>query len=145
MILFLALALAAPSSPAWTVKSVTDPIDDSKGVVLSTDQDGNASFSNYGSVVEGYAPGQDIESTVPGGGTDTYSGTSMASPHIAGEATLVDLRARLRSQGRDGPVPPSSTSARRWPSGSSKSSRSRPSTSRTGPCFTPDSSKRAVQ
>ena len=54
----------------------------------STDQDGNASFSNYGSVVEGYAPGQDIESTVPGGGTDTYSGTSMASPHIAGGAAL---------------------------------------------------------
>lgn len=54
----------------------------------STDQDGNASFSNYGSVVEGYAPGQDIDSTVPGGGTDTYSGTSMASPHIAGGAAL---------------------------------------------------------
>ena len=48
----------------------------------STDQDGNADFSNYGSLVEGYAPGQDIESTVPGGGTDTYSGTSMASPLV---------------------------------------------------------------
>ena len=54
----------------------------------STDGDGNADFSNYGSVVEGYAPGQDIESTVPGGGTDTYSGTSMASPHVAGAASL---------------------------------------------------------
>lgn len=54
----------------------------------STDQDGNADFSNYGSLVEGYAPGQDIESTVPGGGTDTYSGTSMASPHVAGAAAL---------------------------------------------------------
>ncbi|WP_068262935.1 S8 family peptidase [Janibacter limosus] len=54
----------------------------------STSEDGNASFSNFGSVVEGYAPGQDIESTVPGGGTDTYSGTSMASPHVAGAAAL---------------------------------------------------------
>lgn len=54
----------------------------------STSADGNASFSNYGELVEGYAPGQDIESTVPGGGTDTYSGTSMASPHVAGAAAL---------------------------------------------------------
>src|SRR5699024_4587289 len=54
----------------------------------STDQDGNASFSNFGSLVEGYAPGQDVESTVPGGGTDVYSGTSMASPHVAGAAAL---------------------------------------------------------
>ncbi len=54
----------------------------------STSEDGNASFSNYGAAVEGYAPGQDIESTVPGGGTDTYSGTSMASPHVAGAAAL---------------------------------------------------------
>lgn len=54
----------------------------------STITDGSAVFSNFGEVVEGYAPGEDIESTVPGGGTDTYSGTSMASPHVAGVAAL---------------------------------------------------------
>ena len=54
----------------------------------STIEDGSADFTNFGDVVEGYAPGQDIESTVPGGGTDTYSGTSMASPHVAGVAAL---------------------------------------------------------
>ncbi len=54
----------------------------------STDADGSASFTNFGEVVEGYAPGADIESTVPGGGTDTFSGTSMASPHVAGVAAL---------------------------------------------------------
>lgn len=54
----------------------------------STIEDGSADFTNFGDVVEGYAPGEDIESTVPGGGTDTYSGTSMASPHVAGVAAL---------------------------------------------------------
>ena len=54
----------------------------------STIEDGSADFTNFGEVVEGYAPGADIESTVPGGGTDTLSGTSMASPHVAGVAAL---------------------------------------------------------
>ena len=50
--------------------------------------DASASFTNWGDCVEGYAPGVDITSTVPGGKTDTYSGTSMASPHVAGVAAL---------------------------------------------------------
>ena len=50
--------------------------------------DASASFTNWGNCVEGYAPGVDITSTVPGGKTDTYSGTSMASPHVAGIAAL---------------------------------------------------------
>ncbi|GAB2760693.1 hypothetical protein GCM10027174_41470 [Salinifilum aidingensis] len=54
----------------------------------SDDQDNHAQFSNFGSPVNGYAPGVDIVSTVPGGGTDTLSGTSMASPHVAGVGAL---------------------------------------------------------
>ena len=57
-------------------------------VAASDRNDGSASFTNFGETVEGYAPGADIESTVPGGGTDTYSGTSMASPHVAGVGAL---------------------------------------------------------
>jgi len=55
--------------------------------VAATDSlDREASFSNYGSCVDIWAPGVSILSTRNGGGTTTMSGTSMASPHVAGAA-----------------------------------------------------------
>jgi subtilisin family serine protease len=59
-------------------------------VAASTNTDAKASFSNYGSCVELYAPGQNITSTWIGStsATNTISGTSMASPHVAGVAAL---------------------------------------------------------
>lgn len=58
-------------------------------VTAATDSsDLEASFSNYGSCVDIWAPGVSITSLKLGGGTTVMSGTSMASPHVGGAAAL---------------------------------------------------------
>ncbi|KAK6949723.1 hypothetical protein Daesc_008044 [Daldinia eschscholtzii] len=80
--LFLAVAAgneatdASSSSPASEKSACT--------VGATTKDDELAEYSNFGSLVDILAPGTDIESTWIGGSTNVISGTSMASPHIAG-------------------------------------------------------------
>jgi hypothetical protein len=52
------------------------------------DDDEFATFSNFGAPVDIAAPGVSIYSTWPGGGYTYLSGTSQASPHVAGAAAL---------------------------------------------------------
>lgn len=68
-------------SPASAPNAVT--------VGASTNTDGAASFSNTGTCLDMFAPGQSILSTWLNGGTNTISGTSMASPHVAGAAAVL--------------------------------------------------------
>lgn len=72
---------AANTSPASAELAIT--------VGASTIADARAYFSNYGSTVDIFAPGLNIVSTYIGSdsATATLSGTSMASPHIAGLLT----------------------------------------------------------
>jgi subtilisin family serine protease len=66
------------------------PVENIICVAASEEDDTLAPFSNYGSNnVDLAAPGAGILSTIPGGLFDTFDGTSMASPHVAGAAALV--------------------------------------------------------
>lgn len=69
---------ASNTSPASSPNAIT--------VAAINSSNARASFSNYGSVVDIFAPGQNILSAWIGSNTatNTISGTSMATPHIVG-------------------------------------------------------------
>ncbi|PRY61079.1 S8 family serine peptidase [Glycomyces artemisiae] len=69
-------------SPASAPSAIT--------VAASDDTDTRAYFSNFGSCVDVFAPGVDITSAwySSNSATNTISGTSMASPHVAGAAAV---------------------------------------------------------
>ncbi|APY86558.1 S8 family peptidase [Streptomyces alfalfae] len=73
---------ASTKSPARVAEAIT--------VGATTSTDARASYSNYGSVLDIFAPGSSITSTwnSSDSATNTISGTSMASPHVAGAAAI---------------------------------------------------------
>jgi subtilisin family serine protease len=71
---------ASTKSPASEPSVLTVAAHDSNNV--------NASWSNFGSLIDISAPGVSTLSTSSSGGTTTMSGTSMASPHVAGALAI---------------------------------------------------------
>ncbi|HEV7908142.1 MAG TPA: S8 family peptidase [Pseudonocardiaceae bacterium] len=71
---------ASTSSPARVTEAIT--------VGATTNTDARASYSNYGSLLDIFAPGSSITSSwnTSDTATNTISGTSMATPHVAGAA-----------------------------------------------------------
>jgi subtilisin family serine protease len=75
-------ANACNGSPSGAPNAIT--------VGATTSSDARASYSNYGSCLDIFAPGSSITSSwyTSNTATNTISGTSMATPHVAGAAAL---------------------------------------------------------
>ncbi len=69
------------SSPACISSAIS--------VGATTKSDGIASYSNSSELLDILAPGSSIESSLPGTGYGYYSGTSMATPHVAGAFAIL--------------------------------------------------------
>jgi len=82
------LAVAAGNSNANACNSSPSSAASAYTTAASDINDRRASFSNFGSCVDGYAPGVSITSDWLNGGTNTISGTSMATPHVTGVGAL---------------------------------------------------------
>jgi subtilisin family serine protease len=84
-------AVAAGNSNANACNFTPAGVSTAITVGATTNTDARASFSNFGTCVDIFAPGQNITSAwyTSDSATNTISGTSMASPHVAGAAALV--------------------------------------------------------
>ncbi|MGH3714484.1 MAG: S8 family serine peptidase [Micromonosporaceae bacterium] len=82
------LATSAGNTGGNSCDRLPRAITEATAVAASDRTDNRASYSSIGPCVDLYAPGSAIVSTLPGNTTGTYSGTSMATPHVAGIAAL---------------------------------------------------------
>jgi subtilisin family serine protease len=87
----VSFAIAAGNSNANACNSSPARVAAANTVGSSTRTDTRSSFSNFGTCVDIFAPGSGITSawSTSNTATNTISGTSMASPHVAGVLALL--------------------------------------------------------
>ncbi|MDJ0939477.1 MAG: S8 family serine peptidase, partial [Woeseiaceae bacterium] len=106
------IATVAASGNAGTANAIISPacISSAISVAAVDDDDRVASFSAVSTDLDLFAPGVGIESSIPGAAYALFSGTSMATPHVAGAiaamqqhnptATVDERLATLESSGK---------------------------------------------
>ena len=88
----IATVISSGNDGAKTRISAPACVSSAISVGATTKSDKIASYSNRSSALKLLAPGSSIYSSVPGGGYATFSGTSMAAPHVAGAWAVMRSR-----------------------------------------------------
>jgi subtilisin family serine protease len=93
----VATVIAAGNDSFGAKVSTPGCISSAVTVGATNDSDSVASYSNRGKLLDVFAPGSSITSSVPDDGWATYNGTSMATPHVVGALALMRQHTPWRS------------------------------------------------
>jgi serine protease len=83
------LVVAAAGNDGDAVLNFPASFPDAVSVAAVDQKLAHATFSNFNAQVDISGPGVDVLSTVPGNGYESFQGTSMACPHVAGAAAKI--------------------------------------------------------